>query len=291
MADADVKTVGGMLRWTTDRFRKEGIESARLDAEILLAHALGLESHQRIQLYTRTEELPPEAARGKYRDFITRRLAGCPVAHLIGVREFYKLPFEVTPDVLIPRPDTETLVMECIALAKRSTTPRILDIGTGSGCIALSIVHQHKTANALATDISPAALAVARRNAERHGLTNRVEFREGDLFAPLRPGEVFDFIVSNPPYIDPAEIETLAKDVRDHEPRLALDGGPGGLAVYRRLVPEAVARLSPGGWLLVEIGSTQEEAVRGLFDAAGYADVRTARDHGNLPRVVMGRRV
>lgn len=288
---ADVQgpwTIGRLLDWTTKHFRARNIESARLDAEVLLAHALG--GVPRIQLYTGSEDVASDAVRTRYRDLITQRVDGCPVAYLVGSREFNTLTFEVTRDVLIPRGDTETLVMECLTLARKIPDARFLDIGTGSGCVAVSLVHRRKDGRAVATDISPAALAVARRNAERHKVAERIDFREGDLFAALGVGERFHFVVSNPPYVDPEELRGLAREVRDFEPHLALDGGPGGLSVYDRLVPAALPVLEPSGWLLVEIGYNQEEAVRQRFAAAGYTDIRTAQDAANLPRVILGRK-
>jgi release factor glutamine methyltransferase len=191
----------------------------------------------------------------------------------------------------VPRPETETLVMEALRLLKPLKGPTVLDLGTGSGCIAVSIAHQKKDARVTATDISPDALDVARRNAERHGVADRVAFLQGDLFAPVPAGAAFDLVVSNPPYVTPAELAALPADVREHEPRLALDGGPDGLAFYRRIASGAGPLLKPGGSLLVEIGATQDEAVRAILGERAELDVGpTLRDGNKLPRVVTARK-
>src|SRR5205085_707098 len=205
--------------------KQEGSESPRHDTEVLLAHALGC---RRIDLYTRYEEIPPDEGRQRFRDLIRQRIEGCPVAYLVGRKEFFSLEFAVTRSVLIPRPDTECLVNECLRLAKEVAEPHVLDIGTGSGNIAVAIAHQLKKARVTAVDVSAEALAVAAGNAAKHGLTERIRFLQGDLFAPIPEGERFDFVLSNPPYIAAEEMSTLPVGVREHEPHLALDGGPGG---------------------------------------------------------------
>jgi release factor glutamine methyltransferase len=216
---------------------------------------------------------------------------GCPVAYLVGRKEFYKLSFEVSPAVLIPRPATESLVVRALELLKPLPAPRVLDVGTGSGCIAISVAKQHPGAMVIAVDVSPDALAVARRNAERHGVAGRVQFGTGDLYANLNGTTSFDLIVSNPPYIPTTSIPGLVPDVRDHEPRLALDGGPDGLAVFGRLIVGAADRLAAGAWLLVEIGFDQEaEALRRLADVPGLVAGPTVRDADGHPRVVTARR-
>lgn len=274
------------MEWTEQHFRQKGIESAKLEAQLLLGHALGC---RRTELYTRWNELVAEEQRSRFRELIKRRLDGCPVQYLLGEREFFLLTVEVTPAVLIPRPETELLVTETLARIKPLGAPRVLDIGTGSGCIALALAHQHKTAVIVASDISAEALEIARRNAVRHGLAQRVRFVEGDLLASLA-GEQFDVIVSNPPYIATGELADLAPEVRDFEPRLALDGGADGFAIYDRLIPSSAAQLAPGGTLLLEIGHTQETGVRQRLEAAGLMVGPTVRDAQRLPRVVSGRR-
>jgi release factor glutamine methyltransferase len=275
-----------LLQWTQQFLRDKEIESARLETEILLGHALGC---KRIDLYVRSEELTTEEQRAAFRTLIKKRVEGCPVAYLVGRREFYQLTFDVTPAVLIPRPETEHLVMECLRLIKGKAVPRVLDVGTGSGCIALSIAHQHKKADVVGIDISPDALEVAGRNAAKLGL-ERVRLLAGDLFEPVR-SETFDVIVSNPPYVSASEMAELAKEVRDFEPKLALDGGPDGLTVYRRLIPEAASHLVTGGYLLIEIGATQEKAVRELIEGMQDFDAIAMRlDGQKLPRVVEARK-
>jgi release factor glutamine methyltransferase len=277
-------TIRRLLEWTEQHVRAKGSESPRLEAQILLAHALGC---SKIELYTRTEEAPSEERRAVFRTLVMQRAAGSPVAYLVGQRDFYSLPFEVTPAVLIPRPETELLVMECLNLIKGKPSPRVLDIGTGSGNVAVSIAHEHAGAKITAIDISTEALAVARRNAERHKVADRIRLLQSDLFAGIPAGERFDVIVSNPPYVADAEFKGLASQVKNHEPRLALAAGPEGLDFYHRLLPEAVNFLEPGGSVLVEIGARQEEAVRALFESvAGYRFQTCFRDSARLPRVI-----
>jgi release factor glutamine methyltransferase len=278
-------TVRKLLEWTEDFLRKKGVESARLEAQILLAHALGC---KKIDLYVRHDEEPAEDRRTAFREMIKKRADGMPVAYLVGHREFYSLEFAVSPAVLIPRPETETLVMEALRRLKPLPAPRVLDVGTGSGAIAVVIAKHHKTAQITAVDVSPTALAVAKSNAEKHGVADRITFTEGDLFGPVA-GHTFDLIVSNPPYIAEAEFPSLDVGVRDFEPRSALAGGPDGLDFYRRIATEASNYLVPGGVVLVEIGATQESAVRDLF--AAHLEVGpTYKDAAGRPRVVSATR-
>jgi release factor glutamine methyltransferase len=283
-----VWTIKALLAWTTDYLKSKGNEAAKREAELLLAHVLGC---TRVDLFVRFEELPSEAQRTRFRELIQRRIAGWPVAYLVGTREFYLLPFDVDPRVLIPRPDTETLVGEALKRLKPLTAPTVLELGTGSGCIAVSIAHQKKDAHITATDISPDALTVAQGNAARHGVADRITFLQGDLFDPLPPGSTFDLIVSNPPYIAQGEFAGLPPDVRDHEPRSALDGGPDGLAFYRRIANSATSFLKSGGSLLLEIGYTQDAAVRGLLGERPELEVGgTLKDMGGHPRVVTAKK-
>ena len=280
-------TVKALLTWTTDFLRKKGVEAARLEAQVLLAHVLDC---PRIELMVRYGEEPTEAERTRFRELVRRRVEHWPVAYLIGRREFYLLPFEVTPAVLIPRPETETLVLAALGLLKGKPGAKVLDLGTGSGCVAVSIAHQAKAAAVTAVDVSPDALEVAGRNAAAHGVADRVRFLPGDLFAPLPAGAAFDLIVSNPPYVSQGELAGLAPEVRDHEPRLALDGGPDGLNFYRRIAADAGRFLAPGGSVLVEIGATQEAAVRSTFGAAGLTAGPALKDAAGLPRVVVAKK-
>ncbi|HKA91261.1 MAG TPA: peptide chain release factor N(5)-glutamine methyltransferase [Haliangiales bacterium] len=270
-----------VLAWTTGKFAERGIGSARLDAEVLLAHALGT---SRVGLYTGFDKPLQEEELAAYRELVRRRLAGEPVAYLVGQKEFWSLPLRVDPRVLIPRQDTETLVE--VALRRAPSAARIADVATGSGAVALALAKERPGAMVVATDVSEDALAVARANAGALGLA--VRFVAGDLLAPLA-GERFDLVVGNPPYVPSGDLAGLAPEV-GREPRAALDGGPDGLALVRRLVAAAPAALADGGVLALEHGFDQGEAVRALFAAAGLADVETARDLGGNERVTSGAR-
>jgi release factor glutamine methyltransferase len=275
-----------VLDWTTRRFADAGIASARLEAQLLLAHALGC---NRMQLYTGFDKPLGEVELAGFRSLIKRRLAGEPVAYLLGEQEFWALPFHVDASVLVPRADTETVIEVALRMRADRTLPcRVLDLCTGSGAIAISLAKELPAARVIATDVSAAALAIARRNAERNAVADRVELHEGDLFAPVT-GERFDLIVANPPYIASAVIDTLAPEVR-REPRLALDGGSDGLAFYDRICAAILDHLEPGGALVVEHGFDQADAVRGRLAAAGLVDIGLEHDLGKNPRVTFGRR-
>ena len=283
-ATPTVWTVRALIQWTTQFLTSKGIEAAARETRILLAHVLGCTP---IDVMTRYDEMPTDADRTAFRALIKRRVDGCPVAYLVGHREFFKLSFDVTSAVLIPRPDTETLLMGGFKHLTGKTTPAVLDLCTGSGCLAVSVAHKVRTATVLATDVSAEALEVARRNAAKHGVAKRVEFRQGDLWAAVPGGAAFDVILTNPPYIAESEFAELAADVRDHEPRLALDGGPDGLAYYRRIADEAAWFLKPDGVLLAEVGWTQEPAVRELLAAApGLSALPSVKDGAGHWRVV-----
>ncbi|MFO0880929.1 MAG: peptide chain release factor N(5)-glutamine methyltransferase [Gemmataceae bacterium] len=285
----DPWTIRRLLEWTARHFTGKGLDSPRLDAELLLAHALEC---PRIILYTRVDEEPAEAQRTRFRDLVKQRLEGRPVAHLLGRKEFFSYEFEVSPAVLIPRPDSEWLVTHALELLKPLESPRVLDLGTGSGCLAISLALRHRGAQITAVDLSPAALEVARRNAERHKVTDRIHFLEGDLFAPLDPTEQFDLLLSNPPYIRHADLASLEADVRDYEPHLALDGGDDGFAVIDRILAGAPARLTAQGSLVFEIGHDQETAGQERFArVGGWEPVRTIHDAAGHPRVLSARRV
>ncbi|MBM3968494.1 MAG: peptide chain release factor N(5)-glutamine methyltransferase [Planctomycetes bacterium] len=284
----DVWTVKRILDWTIPHLKSHGSDSPRLDAEILLAHARGC---PRIQLYTNYDQPLTDGQRATMRDLVKRRAAAEPVAYLVGHREFFGLEFRVTKDVLIPRPDTETLVVDAIETSKPQAAPRVLDIGTGSGCIAIALAVNCPNAEVTAIDLSLAALGIARENSEKHNVADRIRWLHGDLFAPLTAGEQFDVIASNPPYIASAEIETLAADVRLNEPRSALDGGPDGLDLVRRLIADAPQHLVSQGRLLIEISSEQADAVTQLLTANGrYDDITVLKDLAKQPRVVRAAR-
>jgi release factor glutamine methyltransferase len=285
---AQVWTIGALLAWTEKFLSEKGVESPRLDAQVLLAHALDC---KRIDLYARSTEEAPENQRTRFRELVRRRVGGCPVAYLVGTKEFYLLPFEVTPTVLIPRPATEALVLAALERMKALAAPRVLDLGTGSGCIAVSVAKQKVGATVVATDVTADALAVARSNAERHGVAGRVTFVESDLFAGLANEGPFDLILSNPPYVRSADLAVLAPDVRDHEPPQALDGGADGFAVIDRLVAEVPAHLAAGGWLLVEIGSDQgDDMLTRLRATPGLTGATILPDREGHARVAVSRR-
>ena len=284
---SDEWTVRRNIDWTTAHLKKHGSDTPRLDTEILLAHARGC---RRIELYTRFDDVLSERERSAMRDLVRRRAQSEPVAYLVGHREFFSLDFQVTPAVLIPRPDTETLVVELLDVAKPLSAPRILDVGTGSGCIAIAAAVNHPTAQIAATDANDAALAVARENAQKHHVVERIAFRSGDLFAPVEQDEPFDIVVSNPPYIAEHEKDTLQNDVRKYEPHEALFSGPSGLEVLFRLIDEAPRHLAAGGTLMLEISPEQSEAVAGRMDSSGkFQDIRVVKDLPGLARVVRGR--
>lgn len=261
-------TVGRLLEWTTKWFQDRGVEGGRLSAELLLAHALGC---KKIQLYTRYDQEPSEEQRSAFRELVRKAGEHTPIAYLLGTREFFSLEFQVTPAVLIPRPETEALVERVVALCRQdpARTWRILDIGTGSGCIAVSVARYAKNATVVAADISADALTVAAANIEKHQVAERVRSVEADLAglpAEVVPDGGFDLVVSNPPYISERVFPTLPPNVRDHEPKLALVGPNGdGLVMYRRLAAESPAVLAAGGRLLVEVAHDQSAEVKAIF--------------------------
>lgn len=276
-------TVLKLLRWTADYFNGRGIDSPRLDAELLLADLLQMD---RVGLYLNYERPLKNGELAAFRERVRRRAGREPLAYILGHTEFWSLPLKVSPEVLIPRPDTELLIEE--ALKRLNGPVRILDVGTGSGALAVALAHERPEWQVTAFDISVAALAVAAENARSNGVAERITFIEGDL-ATLPDGP-FDLIVANPPYIPAADLAGLMPDVRDFEPRLALDGGVDGLDAYRALAGQAARVLANGGWLLVEVGIGQAAAVQELFGQAGLAEVFASRDLAGIERVVGGRR-
>ncbi|MCC6993280.1 MAG: peptide chain release factor N(5)-glutamine methyltransferase [Deltaproteobacteria bacterium] len=278
-------TVQRVLTWTANKFAERDKQPARLEAEVLLAHVLKM---NRVSLYVNYERPLDPAELAAYRELVKRRLAGEPSAYLVGKQEFWALPLAVDARVLVPRRDTETLVETALELLGNSgvVAPRILDIGTGSGAIALALAKTRPDASVVATDVSADALEVAQVNAAALGLDDRVSFAEGDLAASA--SGPFNLVVSNPPYIRAGDLAGLMAEVR-HEPRLALDGGADGLAVYRRLIPVAAGLLAEGGALALEIGAEQAAEVSALVSAAGLT-AETRRDLARLDRVVIGRK-
>ncbi|MCW9058601.1 MAG: peptide chain release factor N(5)-glutamine methyltransferase [Gammaproteobacteria bacterium] len=259
-------------------------DSPRLDAELLLAHALG---QDRSYLRAWPERVPAPAQAARFASLLARRQAGEPVAHLLGVREFWSLELQVTPDTLIPRPETELLVERALLHIPADRPATVADLGTGSGAIALAIASERPRARVLATDRAAAALAVARRNAAAHAIDN-VEFQEGDWCKGM-PADHFDVILSNPPYIAAGDPHLAQGDAR-FDPRSALVSGPDGLDDLRLLIPAALACLKPGGWLLVEHGYDQGAELVRLFEAAGYQDVQDHADLADKSRMIEGKR-
>jgi release factor glutamine methyltransferase len=278
-------TIEDVLRWATDDFRSRGIESPRLDADLLLAAALGT---TRVQLFVDARKPLTADELGRFRELVKRRRAREPIAYILGTREFYGRSFRVDKRVLVPRPDTEALVETALQRTRAvSMSMRALDLCTGSGCVAITLARERPTSLVFATDASAAALEVARDNALRLG-ANRVAFRLGDLYGALDPATRFDLVTANPPYIASGQIAALQPDVRDFEPRLALEAGTDGLALLRRVVAEAPAHLAPRGVLAVEVGAGQAPAVVSLFEGSGFAAIELRRDYARIERVVSG---
>jgi release factor glutamine methyltransferase len=257
---------------------------ARQDAEALLLHVLG---KSKSWLLAHSDEQLAASEASRYGDLLDRRYRGEPIQYIVGEAEFYGLPFRVTPDVLIPRPETEHLVEKVLALAASFPAPRIVDVGVGSGCIAVALAHHLPQARITAIDLSAPALAIAEENAKRNGVALR--FLEGDLLTPVA-GEHFDLIASNLPYVPLADRATLAVEVRDHEPAVALFAGDDGLEICRRLIPAAFAALVPGGFLLLEIGHGQSQAIAALLAAAGFRRIEFLPDLQSIPRVACAQR-
>lgn len=282
----DAWTVLALLRWTTTYFQEQGIETARLDAECLLAASLGCE---RLQLYVDFEKPIAAEERAGFRELVQRRGRDrVPVALLLGQREFWSLPIKVTEAVLVPRPETETLVSTGLdSLPEPDGEYRVLDVGTGSGCVALALATERPKAQVTATDISKPALQIARENAVELHLSERVCFLEGDLFVPVL-GKSFDLVVSNPPYVARSGAGELPPELA-HEPETALFGGEDGLDIVRRLVAGVSSVLRPGALFAVEIDPAQESAVHACCNEAGLQDIRTVRDLAKRPRVVTAR--
>ncbi len=326
----DVWTVGRLLKWTADYFAQHGVDTPRLDAEILLAAAMGCE---RIGLYTRFMEPASDEVRAKYRDFVKRRAAGEPTAYLIGEKEFYSLSFKVTPATLIPRPETEHLVIETLDIIKKQAlkeesqeekteaeetsdqpsedtltdsetgetyikfVPRanplqnvqldILDVGTGSGIIAITLAKQLPSCRFVAVDISQPALETAKQNAQRHSVSDQIEFRYSDLFSAIKPEEKFDFILSNPPYIGEEERESLDASVCNFEPATALFSGPKGTDLIEKMLDQAPDRLKPGGWLLFELSPIIHDQVLNILSKnPALTYIKTVKDFAGLNRIV-----
>lgn len=270
----DAWTVRKVLGWTQGHFEKKGIDAPRLTSEILLSHVLGVD---RVRLYVDLDKPLKKEELASYRALIERRLKREPTQYLVGFKEFYGRKFAVSRHVLIPRPETELLVEAVLQRLPKDAPSRVLDLCTGSGCIAITIAAEREQASVFATDLSPDACEVARGNAEKLHVGSRVTVKDGDLFAPIPEGMKFDVVVSNPPYIPSAEVKTLMPEVLQ-EPLLALDGGADGLDIIRRIAKDARARLKVGGTLALELSETQGAAVKSVLEAAGWAFVRIEKD-------------
>jgi len=278
-------TVLEVIQRSTGYLARKGVDSPRLQIELLLAHVL---RQPRLKLYLDFERVLTERELAAVRELVKRRGAREPLQYLIGSTNFCGLELQVSPAVLIPRPETELLAERAWSfLVTRPAPVSALDYGTGSGCLAIALATHCPAAVVHAVDISAAALAVARANAGRHGVVNRICFHEGDGFAALPAGARFDLILSNPPYIPTGQIATLQPEVRDHEPCVALDGGPDGLDFIRKLAAEARHWLRPGGQLMLEFGDGQAEAVQQLFTTAGWTGVSVENDLASRPRMLV----
>lgn len=285
-----------LVKTTAAYFEKKGVPSARLDAEVLLAHVLGC---KRLELYTGFERPLAAAEVDRYRELVRRRAAREPVSRILGQKEFMSLPFAVTGDVLAPRPETEILVEEAVRQLPDDAgsrdeleyvAPRVLDLCTGSGCIAVAVAVQRSAVQVVATDLHAPALLVARENAERNGVWQRIDFREGDLFAACWEGELFDMILCNPPYLVEGDGE-IWPEVREYEPAIALYADAGGMEFYLRIAEEAPGFMARGGSILLEVGAGQAAEVIAILERAdAFEDIRALPDHAGMDRVICARR-
>ena len=283
MGKKDVWTISSLLNWTVNYFKSKNIQSARLDAEVLLSHVL---RQERIYLYVHFDEPMEQNELNKFREYVKKRAQHVPIAYIIGEREFMGLPFKVTKDTLIPRPDTEILVENVLNNVDKDKEIEIVDIGTGSGAIILSLLVNLPNAQGKTVDISSKAIEVAKENAVNLQVNDRCEFFVGDLFAPLN-GNKFDLIVSNPPYIPQKDIATLEDDVKEYEPVSALTDGGDGLSYYRRLLSEGKAYIKENGFIALEIGIYQSEDVKQIAMDNGWKNIKIVKDYAGIDRVVL----
>ncbi len=282
-------TISEALKEAGERLRAASTPNHLLDAQTLLAEALGKD---RTYLIVNFNQQLPEDILSKFRAMIDRRAAGEPLQYITGHQEFFGFDFEVTPDVLIPRPETEMIVEETIRLVQvdRIARPVIIDVGAGSGCVSVALARELSAARVIAGDISEPALRVARRNAARHGVEDRIAFVASDLLDAFVEEGFTDFILSNPPYVSEEEFHSLQREVRDWEPRLALTDSGDGLSVYRKLLEEAPSRLKPGGHLILEMGYTQSEKILAMVDHQVWGTVRPLDDLQGIPRTIVLRK-
>jgi release factor glutamine methyltransferase len=288
-------TVLELLNWSTHYLKVHQIESPRLNAELLLAHSLNL---SREGLYTRLRDPSRQEGKENLEHLIQRRISGEPLQYILGHQEFWSINVKVDPRVFIPRPETELLVEQSLSILSENflkSTLYVLEIGTGTGAIAISLAKEVRDLFIVATDISGEALLLARENARSAGVLHQITFVKGDLFGPFRlmtEKEPFDLILSNPPYIHRSEIQSLAREIKDHEPIVALDGGEDGMDFYRGIISQAPSYLGEGGWLLLEVGEDQGEKVSGLIDREGFfSRPERIKDLSGVERVVKAQRV
>ena len=285
-ASADVWTVRRILEWTTGFLKQKGVESPRLEAELILAHA---RKCQRIRLYTDINSELTDAERTTMRESVQRRAKREPLAYIVGTREFYGRSFEVGHGVLIPRPETETLVDVCLELIPKDQSRTVAEVGFGSGCIAITVARQRPICTVYATDISPRAMEIAIRNVEKLEVVSRVHLLAGDVMQPLlETGIQFDGLISNPPYIRDDERSTLQPEVVQHEPPEALFSGPDGLDIVRRIAADASKILKPGSFIALELDPAQCESVADLLKTSGFSSTSIRRDLSGNDRIVEG---
>jgi release factor glutamine methyltransferase len=277
-------SIGLAWRQVRDKFRDAGINTAELDARLLAQHAFGVDS---MALVRREREIMTAVAATRLQGLMQRRLVGEPVSRIVGEKEFWSLKFAVNEATLVPRPETETLVGEAIAFLETRKSQRFLDLGTGSGAIAVSLAVGLSKSTGIATDVSTAAIEAAKINAGRHGVTSRIEFKQGSWWQAVPHTELFDLIAANPPYIATDKIDGLSKEVRIFDPRQALDGGWDGLEAYRAIAAQAARRLYRGGVCILEIGFNQGEVVQKMFLRAGFGAAEIVKDLQGLDRVVV----
>ncbi len=291
-SESEVWTVGKLLEWTTNYLQDSGSESARLDAEVLLASAMQC---QRVALYTQFESDPGDQVRTHFRTAVKQRSEGRPVAYMVGFKEFYSMKFAVNDSVLIPRPATEDLVIKVLDLIKAhhhtDDVLKIVDVGTGSGIIAGTLATQLQRSVLFATDLSAEAIDVALSNFQQLSVADRVTTRQGDLLDAVSDQGDYDFVVSNPPYVSEAEYESMQRDVKDFEPRMALVPGPSGLEIYQRLIPQTADKLKPGGWLVLETSPMlATELAQLITDHGEFESIEITRDLAGHNRIVSAKR-
>jgi release factor glutamine methyltransferase len=290
---SDPWTILRLLQWTTEHLKKNGSTSPRLDAEVLLAHARGCE---RIALYTAFAEEPDEPVKARFREVVKRRAQGEPVAYLVGKKEFYSLSFNVSKDCLIPRGETEHVVVECLDHAKHILAAEptkqfnIVDVCTGSGCIAVSVAKHLSQCSITAIDLSPAAVAIAKNNVEMHNLSDRISVIESDLLTAI-PDNSVDFVLSNPPYVSEAEYAALDKTVREHEPRMALVGGVSGTEIIEKLAAQSAQKLVENGWFICELSPMIADQVEShMASTDQWVNISIVKDLARLKRLIVAQR-